>query len=109
MFTIGMTILQMELVTTNSLLTLVTSKAIGMVRLLQSIDTLPNNRLVADGTFRGEVGLVVLFTVQEATFFYKADVQQLHTTTGLGTNKMVRAPCFVHGHHKRTPDAVSTG
>lgn len=40
MFTVGMSVLQMELVATNSLITMVAGETVGVVRLRQGIYTL---------------------------------------------------------------------
>lgn len=106
---VRVTILEVELISSNGLFTLVAQEAVRVVLLVQSIHTLPNNGSLTLGTVRSKVKLIVLLTVQEPSLLNKADVYQLDTTARVCADKVIRAPTLTHGRHKRSSDRTSTG
>lgn len=90
--TVGFSLLNVELVSTNGLLALHAQEAFRVPCCLHGIDTLPNNCAIALFAVGSQILLVVIFAVQVATILHKANVDQLDATLRVGAHKVVRTP-----------------
>lgn len=102
LFTVRFSVLQVEDVVSDWLLTASAQKAVEMPRLLEGIYHLPQYLGLAAAACGSQEIFIAVFTVDGSLFLHKAYLRQGYMA--VGTGKFLLMPRFPHRYQKRSSD-----